>query len=154
MTLLLLTWLMGCDSPWDDSAAPPLVLTTPRVGTASLSCDAEKAKWTLDLTATSWTNGVSSAWSQDGQYVEIHDLEQQYWAADGSSETFELSLNIVDNWDDQKDGKSTIFTCGSAPQVIAVVLGNNNTVTDCRDWGSNPDLWSTVDGIQVCNKDD
>lgn len=146
--------LLGCGSPWDDTAAPKVVLTTPLIDTTSLTCDADKAKWTLDLTTTSWTQGASSAWSIDGTYVEIHDLEQQYWAADGSSETFELSLSIVDNWDNQKDGKSTIYTCGSAPQIMLVVLGDNNTVTDCRDWGSEPDLWTSVDGVQVCNKDD
>ncbi len=116
----------------------------PAITAATLACDADAGKWTLDMTLAGWSGGATSAWTADGTYVELHDLSRVAWQADGSGETLKLTLTIADDWREVEPGKRTVFTCTEDPSGVVEVRDPSGAVVDCRGWGPDPALFADL----------
>ena len=127
-----------------ENAFPPVSLVPPEITEATLICDAERARWELDLVVRAWTGGATSAWTADGEYVEIHEFDRKSWADDGSREALSLSMPIVDDWR-EVSGNSTAFTCAQDPSGVLEVYDTHGAVSDCRYWGPDPALLDELD---------
>lgn len=153
MGRLIPAWclLVACSprAPVDD-AYPEVALRPPTLDAASVVCDAEEARWELELRATAWTGGATTAWTVDGAYIELHDLDRVSWEPDGTYEILALTLPIVDDWREVTDD-STVFTCASDPSGVVTLQDVDGATVACRAWGPDPDRLGAELGSFACD---
>lgn len=144
-------WLTSClvRDPIDDRY-PDVTLRSPTLESASVVCDGEGAKWELELRVTAWSGGATTAWTVDGDYVELHDLVRASWEPDGSFEILSLTLPIVDDWREVTD-TSTVFTCGADPSGALELYDPDGAVVACRAWGPSPELFDALPDTPRCD---
>jgi len=143
--------LVGCLPP-DQTPRPWKIaqLETPEISASELYCDVDAAKWELEVEATSWTGGGSTVWTVDGVYTETHRVNSFSAAADGSEDLLKLSLNIVADWREAKNGSATTFVCAADPNVVFVLKDTDGAVVDCAAYGPDPLIWLDVEGVAAC----
>jgi hypothetical protein len=127
--------------PFGGHPADPIALRTPEIAAIDLACKVDKDQWTLSVTASAWTGGGDTLWSEDGEYVEEHAVPVITSKEDGSEETLELDLAIVSDWRDQTPNVSTVFTCGDQPQVAFTLFDTAGDPVVCAfftDPGDEP----------------
>jgi hypothetical protein len=135
--------------PIDREPDVTVKLTIPEISSLSLTCDTEKERWQLDVTATSWTGGGGFWWSTDGVYIEAHDVLSRKAAEDGSFDELRLRLDIVADWRWAEANQSTPFLCASGPVGRFVLFDLEGKVVDCEDVGVANWL-DSVDFIPSC----
>ena len=151
MGRLIGLWLLaGCvpRAPVDRSY-PDVDLEPPVIESIDLKCDADRGKWEMTLVATAWTGGAASAWTVDGEYVEIHQLARKSWRADGTRETLELNLSIADDFRDV--GGGTVFTCTTDPNGVLILYDTEQKWSDCRAWGPEPQIFESIEDTPTCD---
>ena len=74
--LIPLLFVLGCTRIGSGAADPVVELGPVEIETATLDCDEEAGNWFITVRATAWTGGARTAWTLDGDYVEIHDLNR------------------------------------------------------------------------------
>jgi len=148
---LLLLFLVGC-VPQANSGKPWKVaeIVTPEIASTDLYCDVDAAKWELEVEATAWTGGGSTVWTVDGIYAETHRVNSLAAAADGSEDLLKLSLKIVADWREAKNGSATTFLCAEDPNVVFILKAVDGTVVDCASYGPDPLIWNEVEGVAPC----
>jgi hypothetical protein len=92
---------------------------------------------------------VDTWWSVDGEYIEPHTLKTEHFAEDGSGETLELKLAIIDNFLDV-DNSSTAFTCGTDPSGHLVLYETDGTPVRCQGFGSDAVDWTQIEDLPEC----
>jgi hypothetical protein len=119
----------------DGGPGEPVEVPPPALLSFSLDCDADAGRWTLLATADSWTGGGISAWSQDLEYIEQHDVVVVASAPTPTEDELKLELTIVSDWRLQDEDSSTLFTCADTPNVVFTLLDVEDEPADCRVTG-------------------
>lgn len=132
-----------------DRRYPDVDLEPPVIETIELACDADRGRWAMTLKASAWTGGAASAWTIDGEYVEIHTMARKSWQTDGTGETLEMTLTIADDFRDV--GGGTVFTCSTDPNGVLVLYDTENNPSDCRAWGPEPRIFEDIEDTPTCD---
>ena len=139
----MIALLAGCvmPGPFGGHPSDPPIVDAPELVTIDLACKVDKDQWTLTAPADAWTGGGATLWSEDGEYVEQHDVPVVASKEDGSEDTLELDLTIVSDWREQSNDVSTVFTCGDHPNVAFTLLDTHGDAVSCSyftDPGDEP----------------
>lgn len=151
--LVLVPLLAGCLPPGEpvDRRFADVEEPVPLLTEASVDCDLEAGRWRVELTTAGWTGGATSAWTTDGEYVELHELIRTAWAEDGTQEDLTLTLAIAEDFLEVEAGSSTAFTCGQDPSGVVEVRDRSGEVVDCRAWGPEPTLFDGLEDVPTCD---
>jgi hypothetical protein len=119
---------------------------------ASVVCDPERPRWTFDVEASAWTGNGQVLLSTDGAYIERHGMSSITAAADGTSDTLELKLDIVSDWRDVDATQDTVFNCEEPglAGVLRVYTRTGDAVADCRSFGEDTARWDTWEPDTAC----
>ena len=147
--------LAACITNAPGSVAPdPLDGDDPRITEVSWACVVEDSAWYFTVSADAWTGGGRIFLARDAGRYEEHRIRSTSAAADGSADTLELSLAIVADWRDASSGTSTGWRCddeGALSFQATVFETTGESLTDCRTWGAQPDLWSSIEPVADCD---
>jgi hypothetical protein len=148
----MLPWLffLACLQNLPDSDEPVVTLTVPEIETISWACDVDKAQWTLEVRATSWTDGGRLYLTEDGEYVENHRVKSVAAGDDGSFDRLKMNLSLASDWRKVNPGSSTAFSCASDPFALFHLLDDDGR-TDCTELGPEHGPWDGVDGVKACD---
>lgn len=152
LALLLLACLSKASV--DPDQAGPFHEGDPSISGLSLTCDTEAAKWSLDLRTVGWTGGGRLYIAARADQVELHNLSSDKADRDGAWDCLDLSLSIAPDWQDASSGSSTRWRCADAPALSFALIAYDPTsdhASDCRVWGADPGLWSTIEGGPSCD---
>lgn len=132
----------------------PLDGPDPSLVGVTWACDVDTGSWTFTLEADAWTGGGLVYMGTDAATMEEHRVRSVEAAAEGDADRLELILAIVADWRDAAPGSSTRWRCVDEDELAfqaAIYEVTGETVTDCRFWGTQPELWQVVgDGISDC----
>ena len=132
MRALLPLLLLACRiPPVDPVEHVDPVLTTPELTAVSWVCEADRERWQLDATASSWT-GAGTLWlTVDGHYIEQHAVPSIRIEPDGSQDELRLRLDMEADWRAVTPGDSTAFTCTEPPDGLFVLWDRDDEQVDC-----------------------
>lgn len=155
--MFFLTWLhiVGC-APGGSTApdkSVPVDPGPPSVTEVEWSCDADLARWRLDIDCDSWSNGGRLYLSEDFIYLEEHAIKSRKAASDGTKDELRVDLSIATDWREVIAGKSTAFGCSQTPNGLFVVFDREDNIADCRRFGPQPTEWSKVADVPGCSSD-
>jgi hypothetical protein len=119
----------------------------PAVQAASFFCDPERQRWELFAEITGWSLGGRAWLTQDGRYVELHEVPSIGAEPDGSRDTLRARLTIVADWRLVDPGASTAFVCEGPPDVFLEIRGFGDFPPACAARG---DAWSAIPGRPDC----
>lgn len=140
--------------PTDARATSDIALAAPNITDASVACDADDAEWIFRADADAWTGNGQVVLSADGDYVERHTLYSTAAAADGSSDSLQLTLDVEADWRDVSSGSSTLFNCGAAELggILRIYTRDGSEQADCRVFGASPGRWTAWDLGVTCQR--
>jgi hypothetical protein len=137
------------DDPDGDDPTTPLEVGPPTLVSHEVRCSIEEDTWTIEAVTTGFSAGASTWWTDDGVYVERHDLQVLTSAPDGSEETFDDTFGIVSDWRDQGP-TSTAFVCASDPTIVFQLEALDGTWSDCFAYGPAPELFDALAFVPEC----
>ena len=113
----------------------------PAIQTFSWACDVEDALWSFEVETENWSHSASVAIAIDETYLETHTLRSRGAAADGTSDTLKVELDIVADWQDASSGSSTAFLCTASNLEtlngrLFVYSLPKGTLADCANFGA------------------
>ncbi len=110
-----------------------------------LTCDRDAERWVFTAQTDAWTAGIAWWWTADGEWIEAHLARSVEAAPDGTADEVRAELDIVSSRQDVSSGSSTAFVCADELSAVFEVRAlDNETVTDCFIWGSEPQLLHDV----------
>jgi hypothetical protein len=141
----------GCsdDGPNGGDATTPPEVGPPAIVSHAVLCSVDDDQWTIEAVTTGFSAGASTWWTDDGVYVERHDLAVLTSAPDGSEETFDTTLAIVSDWRDQGP-TSTAFVCASDPSIVFQLEALDGAWSDCVTHGPAPELFDALAFVPDC----
>jgi hypothetical protein len=153
MNWLVLLW--GCTStPSLDSAAPsPFHEGQPTISDVEWGCSLEEMEWEYTVRTQQWTGAGWLRMAKSPQYSELHRIPSVEAAGNGSRDRLYLSLDVAQDWRTASSGRSTAFRCRDLSvlsYLITVYDTSGETVTDCRTWGADPELWLRMESVHDC----
>ncbi len=136
-------FLSACGSAQQDTAVPEketLSAGEPAIQTFSWSCDVEDALWSFEVETKNWSHSASVALAIEASYLETHTLRSSGAAADGTSDSLIVELDIVADWQDATSGSSTAFLCTAVNLEtlngrLFVYALPGGTLADCANFG-------------------
>ena len=153
---MILFWLACTSSPLlSQGEGSPFHSDHPVIESVSFGCDAEEAEWNFGVKTTHWTGGGHVWMVKTSEITEKHRIASRKAAADGSSDELELKLSIEPDWRDAKADRSSRWLCSDTPDltVLLTVFGpSGQVVRDCRTWGADPSIWSTIEDAFDCTE--
>ena len=150
---MVLLFLSACITPGTTTLPDPLSGDVPQIAAVRWACDTERSEWLFTIQADAWTGGGTAWIARDADRYEEHRVRSVKAAADGSSDTLELELDVVADWRDASPGSSTAWRCSDAASLtfqVAINEISGNDQADCRTWGADPELWSAFDRVDAC----
>ncbi len=108
----------------------------PSIQTAAVTCDPGLSEWSASVALDAWSDG-STLFLTDGALVEAHALKLVQAAPDESSEVWSITLDIVGDPDDARNGASSQLLCSEAV-AHRLVVWMDQEAADCDgaayDW--------------------
>jgi hypothetical protein len=150
--------LGACGGTQQDTAVPEketLSAGEPTIHTFEWACDVETATWSFEVETENWSHSASVALAIDETYLETHTLRSRGAAADGTSDTLKVEIDIVADWQDASSGSSTAFLCTAANleslngRLYAYALPEG-TLADCANFGVESDVLDSFD-LDTCD---
>ena len=145
-------WLaLACsdDDAQGGGSTTPLDVGPPEIVSHEVLCSIDDDVWTIEAVTTGFSAGASTWWTDDGVYVERHDLAVLTSEPDGREETFDDTLHIVSDWRDQGP-TSTAFVCASDPSIVFQLEALDGTWSDCFSYGPAPELFDALTFVPAC----
>jgi hypothetical protein len=127
----------------------------PVLQAAEGACNSIDGLWTFRIQTRGWTGGARLYIARDSSSVEQHSLHSVEAAADGSWDCLIEELEVEEDWTLAQSGSSSQWLCSDEPFLSFMVQVDNpqgDAVADCAAWGSQPELWSEVDGLAPCTE--
>lgn len=140
----------GCIAPQGEApvVVDPDALPDPEVTSATLSCDRQAGRWSLDVRTSAWAGGGSLVWTTDGVYVERHNgLRSVRAGADGLSDRLALDVSIVDAVQGAASGR-TLLRCTAEPAAAIRLESLDGRLVDCVRLSDDARL-DDVEGVGV-----
>ena len=125
----------------------------PVIESIDWTCDPEANEWRFDVRTQHWTGGGWIWMGKSENNAEGHRIRSVEAAGDGTSDRLKLTLDIEEDWRDAARGSSTRWLCSDLPELtfLATVYDpRGDTVTDCRTWGHNHQLWTRIESAYDC----
>lgn len=149
--------LCGCGHPVNpaDAIVSPAQPGEPLLTGVAFQCDVDDAEWRFYIRADAWAGGARLWMTRDGELTEVHRMDPQSAARDGSWDCHELRLDIAVDQRDASSGSSTRFRCTDLPELsfrLAVSDTDDEAWTDCRTWGAAPALLDGQAGAPSCDR--
>ena len=129
-----------------------LVIPKPAIERFTVDCEVETGDWRLDVTASSWTGGGVSLWSEDLRYIERHVVGVVESEPEAAGETLELTLTIVSDWRAQAPNNSTVFTCADDPNIAFTLYDVDGVEVDCRVVGPDAEALYELPEAELCRE--
>ncbi len=151
--MIVLLLACGGTEPLEPHNSDPFHGDPPIIESVSAECDPDEGEWEFKVETMNWTGGGWVCMGKTPGNVEGHRIKSVGAAADGSSDTLRLTLDIEPDWRDATRSSSTRYLCADQPTMSFMVTAydpRGDGVEDCRTWGTNPDLWFSVDGAYDC----
>ncbi len=129
---------MGCIHPIPTEPPPDFPSGVPSFTDLVFECDAEAGRWRFEASASSWAGGGGVAWSEDGDYVEVHQVFRTVSRAeDGSDEVLRGDVGIITDFRQPANG-ATVFSCDARPRLMmwSYLLDLEGNVADCQPFGT------------------
>ena len=148
--ILALLACSGSSTPAEEQG--PFYDGDPEITAVQWGCDLEESVWAFEMTTAQWTGGGRIFMAAEPDLVEEHRIRSTGAAADGSTDSLSLELDIVADWRDAVGGASTRWRCDdeeSLTFLATVFTADGSSRGDCRVWGADPALWDETD-IEGC----
>lgn len=150
----MLLLLLGCTAaPTSAEDAGPFYDAAPAITALQWSCDVEASEWSFEITTEHWTGGGRVYMARDAATLEEHRVRSVGAAADGSTDSLALELDIVADWRDASSGASTRWRCDEQDALsflVTVLTPDGSSQADCRVWGADLLLWEAVAQVDGC----
>jgi len=117
------------------------------------SCDPEESKWSFEMNTEQWTGGGQIWMGKSSTNAEAHKIKSIEAAEDGSTDRLKLTLSIEEDWRAATRGSSTRWFCSDIPTLTflaTVYASRGSEVTDCRTWGTDPEIWTRIESAHEC----
>jgi hypothetical protein len=135
----------GCDTAVEELPETEIDLVT-------YAYDA--AEWTYTVDVLGWAESAHMYITQDvpNPWEEEHDLVQGEYDPDGYWDTWEITLPVTTNWQDQESGVNTLFAGDASMEATMawrIEVYDAGAVADCVVWGSDISLVDTGDCREI-----
>ncbi len=137
----------------DSAQSGPFHEGSPVITHVKWGCDQEDMDWDFEVRTEHWTGAGWLRMAKSSEYAELHRMPSVEAAGDGSTDRLRLSLNIAQDWRSASSGSSSAWRCRDESvltYMITVYDTSGETVTDCRTWGPNPEIWAQISGVHQC----